>query len=67
MAPANSTGGELFNDATGGAYIGVEARTMAVWRKTKGLPFIRLSAKCVRYRRADLDAWIARHRVAMTA
>jgi phage antirepressor YoqD-like protein len=33
---------------------------------SRGLPFIRVTPKVVRIRRADLDKWLARHQVAIT-
>lgn len=40
--------------------LGVEIRTLADWRLLgKGPPFVRISNKCVRYRKADLDEWVA--------
>jgi hypothetical protein len=40
-------------------------RTIRSWRTHRGLPFIRITNKVIRIRRADLDEWLARHRVAM--
>ena len=61
----NST--ELFDEDSAAAYIGgIKARTIRAWRANRGLPFIRITAKTIRIRRADLDEWLARHRVAMT-
>lgn len=42
------------------AMLRVEPRTVRLWRQTRGLPFIRLSRKVVRFRRADVEAWLAR-------
>jgi len=57
---------EIFDDASAAAYIGgIKARTIRSWRTQRGLPFIRITAKTIRIRRADLDEWLARHLVAM--
>ena len=57
---------EIFDDAAAAAYIGgIKARTIRQWRANRGLPFIRITAKTIRIRRADLDDWLARHRIAM--
>lgn len=41
-----------------GAFIGVLPPTMQKYRQTgAGPPFIRLSARCIRYRRIDLRRW----------
>ena len=55
------------NDAQAGAYLGTNKRTLRLWRHTRGLPFIRITSKVIRYRKSDIDAWIAEHRVAMAA
>jgi excisionase family DNA binding protein len=62
-----TTAREILDDASAAAYIGgIKARTIRQWRANRGLPFIRITAKTIRIRRADLDAWLARHRVAIT-
>lgn len=39
----------------------VSIRTLQKWRVNgKGPPFIRVSARAIRYRRNDLDGWIER-------
>lgn len=44
----------------------VPPRTMEDWRRRRcGPSFVRIQGK-VRYRRADLDAWIEKHRVQTT-
>ena len=43
-------------------YMGVDFNTVKRWRRTgEGPPFYRYSSRCVRYKRAELDAWIAQH------
>ncbi len=40
--------------------LGVSPRALEAWRYRGGGPkFIRISGRCIRYRRADLQAWIA--------
>ena len=41
-------------------YLGLKTQTLAVWATTHryNLPFIKIGA-VVRYRKADLDAWLA--------
>ena len=40
------------------------ARVLEAWRRNgSGPPFIRVSSRCIRYHRADLDAWINERRV----
>jgi excisionase family DNA binding protein len=46
--------------AQAAAYLGVEANTLAIWRCTKRypLPYIKVG-RLVRYRKSDLDAFLA--------
>ena len=54
---------DLLTDETAAEFLGVEARTVRRWRRTRGLPHVRLTGKCVRIRRADLDRWLDQHAV----
>jgi excisionase family DNA binding protein len=57
--PAN-TARELLNEAQAADYLNVSARTLQAWRvQGRGPLFTKLS-RAVRYRRADLDAYVAR-------
>jgi excisionase family DNA binding protein len=57
---------EIFDDDSAAVYIGgITARTIRNWRSHRGLPFIRITNKVIRIRRADLDEWLAQYRVAM--
>jgi predicted DNA-binding transcriptional regulator AlpA len=48
----------LLDEAAAAAWMGLQPRTLQVWRVRGGGPaFVRISARCVRYRRADLDEW----------
>ena len=39
---------------------GLSIETLAQWRSQKrGIPYVKISRSCVRYRQADLDAWIS--------
>ena len=63
---SNTRPQDIFDDESAAAYIGgITARTIRSWRTHRGLPFIRITNKVIRIRRADLDEWLARHRVAM--
>jgi excisionase family DNA binding protein len=64
VSPADA--GQILTDETAAALLTVEPRTIRDWRTRRGLPFVRLTAKVVRIRRADLDKWIARHAVSIT-
>jgi predicted DNA-binding transcriptional regulator AlpA len=38
---------------------GLSVETLAQWRsQRKGIPFVKLSRNCVRYRQEDLDRWV---------
>ena len=38
---------------------GLSVETLAQWRsQRRGIPFMKLSRNCVRYRQADLDRWL---------
>lgn len=65
-APAMKPAGELFTDEQAAAFLSVEPRTLRLWRQTRALPFCRLTPKVIRYRRADLDAWLDRSRTVIS-
>lgn len=38
---------------------GLSVETLAQWRsQRRGIPYIKISRNCVRYRRCDLDGWL---------
>ena len=61
LTAANPTANpnELLNDQDAARVIGVTAQTLSVWRCTGryDLPFLKIG-RLVRYRRADLEAWL---------
>jgi excisionase family DNA binding protein len=63
VAPAT----ELLTDSQVAAFLAVESRTLREWRHTRGLPHIRISSRVLRYRKSDLDAWLARRFVTISA
>lgn len=51
---------ELMTERQAADYLQVTTRTTQAWRYRGGGPkFVRISSRCVRYRKTDLDAWIA--------
>jgi excisionase family DNA binding protein len=39
---------------------GLSVETLAQWRsQRKGIPYVKISRNCVRYRQSDLDGWLA--------
>jgi len=61
-----SAGGELLTDETAGEYLGIEPRTVRSFRLSKGLPFLRVTAKTIRIRKTDLDRWLDRQKTSIT-
>ncbi len=58
---------DLLTDQQAAEILSVEPRTLRLWRNTRGLPHIKITPKVIRYRRADLDAWLEQKRVAICA
>ena len=53
----------LMNTEQAAAYLGIQSyRTLEAWRYARngvvGPPWVQVSGRSVRYRKADLDAWI---------
>lgn len=59
---------ELLTPEQAAQALGLSAKTLATWRSTgrHALPFIRCGAR-IRYRRADLVAWLAARQSTSTA
>lgn len=52
-------GRELLRSVEVAQLLGVSTRVLEVWRTIgRGPHFARLTARCVRYRRADVTAWV---------
>ena len=50
---------ELLTQGQVACLVGVSEKAMEGWRyKGGGPPYIRISSRCIRYRRADLEAWL---------
>jgi len=42
------------------AITGLSVETLAQWRsQKKGIPYLKISRNCARYRQSDLDGWLA--------
>jgi excisionase family DNA binding protein len=40
--------------------MGLSIETLAQWRSQKrGIPYVKISRNCVRYRQSDLDGWLS--------
>ena len=47
---------------------GLSVETLAQWRsQRRGIPFVKVSRNCVRYRQSDLDQWLEEHIVSVVA
>lgn len=59
----------LLDTAAVAALVGNRARTVMKWRKKtgEGPPFVRVNRRTVRYRRSDVDAFIAARVVSQKA
>jgi predicted DNA-binding transcriptional regulator AlpA len=43
---------------------GLSVETLAQWRsQRRGIPYIKISRNCVRYRQSDLDSWLVERTV----
>ncbi len=54
-------GGQLFTTAEAAAYLSMNAYTLEFWRTRKqrcGPVYLRIHSHCIRYRLADLDAFL---------
>lgn len=61
---AACTTDELLSQRQVAARLGVSARTIEGWRaRGVGPPFLRLSARAVRYRSSDIEQWLDQRRV----
>ncbi len=61
--PANGTtraDDTLLSQKRVATMLGLTTRALEAWRaRGEGPAFIRLSVRCIRYRRADVEAWLA--------
>lgn len=58
MSPAPTSKASYLTEREAALYLSVSASTLRNWRVAGGgPPFVKISARCIRYRRVDLDAW----------
>jgi predicted DNA-binding transcriptional regulator AlpA len=56
--------GRLLTAGDVASITGLSVETLAQWRSQKrGIPFIKISRNCVRYRQTDLDSWLVERTV----
>jgi predicted DNA-binding transcriptional regulator AlpA len=57
-------GARLLKTEEVGELTGLSVETLAQWRSQKrGIPFVKISRNCVRYRQSDLDSWLVERTV----
>jgi len=54
---------DLMNEIQAAEYLQITPRTCREWRSRRGLPALKPTAKITRYRKSDIDDWLARSRV----
>jgi len=60
----NEVGSSLMDVKGVSALTGLSIGTIYHWVSQKRIPIVRFSARCVRFRRSDIDKWIASRVVA---
>jgi hypothetical protein len=58
-------GVDVLDDKQASVLLHTNPRCLRDWRQKRGLPFIRITSKVIRYRRADIDQWLEDRRVAI--
>jgi predicted DNA-binding transcriptional regulator AlpA len=58
---------DILTDAQCAQLLAVKSRTLRLWRRTRGLPHLRITNREIRYRRSDIDQWLNHRRVAIAA
>ncbi len=62
MIPQPNNISPVLKQSEAAAILGVSPRTLEAWRHRGGGPlFIKISARCIRYRLADLLEWQRQH------
>lgn len=60
VLPAAATAVRLLTADDVAALTGLSVETLAQWRsQKKGIPYVKISRNCVRYRQSDLDGWLS--------
>ena len=55
---------EILSETGAGQLVGVVGHTMRKWRQLRiGPPYIQVSGRCIRYRKADVLRWLEQRRV----
>ena len=67
VSPVADPTAEIFDDAGACAFLVTNPRMLRKMRREYALPFFRISAKSIRYRRKDMLEWLNRRRVQIAA
>lgn len=58
--PPPTAASKLLTPAEVAEITGLSVETLAQWRSQKrGIPYVKISRNCVRYRQSDLDDWLS--------
>jgi predicted DNA-binding transcriptional regulator AlpA len=61
-----TTSSQLLTTTEVAGLTGLSVETLAQWRsQVRGIPYVKISRNCVRYRQCDLDDWLA-ERIVLT-
>jgi hypothetical protein len=59
QAESRGPAGRLLTPGDLAQITGLSIETLAQWRsQRRGIPFVKISRNCVRYRQVDLDRWL---------
>jgi hypothetical protein len=65
---ASPTGADnsVLDDNDVASFFKVEVRTVRLWRRTRGLPHLKLTRKVIRYKLKDIEQWADKSRTVTT-
>jgi excisionase family DNA binding protein len=63
----NANTDSLLTEAQAAKLLGIKPRTVRAWRARNGLPYVKISAKTIRFLDSDIRVWLQRRRVAISA
>ncbi len=64
MRPASNQAEEYFRPQGASKYLHISRRCLSEWQQRRIVPYSKIGAKCVLFKKTDLDAAMARFRVA---
>ncbi|MBE7502633.1 MAG: helix-turn-helix domain-containing protein [Verrucomicrobiales bacterium] len=65
-AQIGSPNSEFLTEEEVARFLRIEPRTVRLWRRTRGLPHLKLTQKCIRFRLSDVTRWLDGRRVSIT-